>query len=196
MLARFLRRAALLGASAFIAQCLLVAAPIADTQTPYLIGDTREGPVTLTVSHWYNGSLDNPLIVTLKIVAEGVDSNASAPYPNETDAVYFNGNFLGYLTGQGFYFSGYAVLPGAGAHGAPVSGLSTSIFAINPAWVRVGANLVDVVVDPHGWIMEWEVSELALATRDIPTEAPEPASVALAAAGLCVVGALRRIRRA
>ena len=196
MLARFLRHAALLGVSAVAAQCLLVAAPISDVQTPYLIGDTREGPVTLTVSHWYDGSLNNPLIVTLKIVAEGVDSNAPAHYPNEMDAVYFNGNFLGYLAGQGFYASGYSILSGAGAYGAPVSELSTSIFAVNPAWVRAGANLIDVVVDPRGWIMEWEVSELMLATRDVPTEAPEPASMALTVIGLVVAGAVRRrIRR-
>ncbi len=146
---------------------LAVALPVAgqagyvETVYVFQIGDTREGPVTLSWNHFYDGSAFPELGASLTIIAEGIDTG-------EDDLVYFNGHFLGQLVQQSFYNASFDINPGPGALGFPLTALTTSFFTLDPSWLLVGNNLVEIVVDPANWIMEAEISTLAVCQIPIP----------------------------
>jgi len=75
-------------------------------------------------------SLPSFTTAQLSLYAWDVDEQGSPDIPGcpERDAVYFNGHFVGYLTGATDVWS-------------------TSIFNVDPAWVRQGNNLVEVHID-------------------------------------------------
>jgi len=75
-------------------------------------------------------SLPSFTTAQLSLRAWDVDEQGSPLVPGcpERDAVYFNGYFVGFLTGADDVWS-------------------TSIFNLNPAWVQQGNNLVDVHID-------------------------------------------------
>lgn len=132
--------------------------------------------VTLSWNHTYDGSASPEAEAFLTIIAEGIDDDGASLV--ETDLVYFNGNLLGELTKQNFYNPGFQIKPGPGALGSPLTELTTSIFTLDLAWLNVGNNLVNVVIDPSNWIMEVETSTLSV------TPVPEPGTIILLGSGL------------
>lgn len=73
-------------------------------------------------------SLPSFTTAQLSLYAYDVDEQGEVGFEPEVDEVYFNGNLVGTLTGW-------------------TDTWSTSVFSINPAWVRQGNNLVEVRVN-------------------------------------------------
>jgi|GEM_PF-3726660 len=127
-----------------------------------------------TISWTHNVSdLTGPF--TLSIVAEGIDTG-------ESDGVYVNNNFVGYLTQQGFYSGAFNLNPGPGALPG-ITALTTSVFDVT-AWIVLGLNDIRVVVDPNNWVNEIETSTLSAV--------PIPGALPLLVTGLAGVGYIAR----
>ncbi len=157
-----------------------------DSQNIYQIGNTTNGPVTLSWNHFYDGSASPAADASLTIVAEGIDFAFTGL--QENDRVFFNGHLLGELTQQNFYFGGFDIQAGPGALGAPTTALTTSIFAIDLSWLMLGNNHVEIEVDPQTWIMEAETSKLTVNAAPVP----EPSTMLLLGSGLLGIGFYRR----
>jgi hypothetical protein len=159
-----------------------VAATFEQSVNVYEIGDTRNGPQTISWFFNYDGSADPAGSVFLEIVAEGIDTI-------EVDYVYFRGSELGVLTNQGFLNPGFEINEGPGAEGRPLTELTTSIFAVDPSLLVLGNNLVEVVVDSSSnFIMEVETSKLTVESSVVPV----PGAALLMVSGLAGLAALRR----
>ncbi|MBS1253206.1 MAG: hypothetical protein MAG451_02255 [Anaerolineales bacterium] len=84
----------------------------------------------------------------LSLSAWDVDEEGNPEEPDqpvERDAVYFNGHFVGTLTGANQVWS-------------------TSVFDVDPAWVQQGNNLVEVRIDEHDgcWCVRVDWGQLIL----------------------------------
>ncbi|MBC8248290.1 MAG: VWA domain-containing protein, partial [Anaerolineales bacterium] len=94
-------------------------------------------------------SLPSPLTsAALNIYAWDVDEEGDPQNPNrpvERDEVYFNGHFVGTLTGWNQTWS-------------------TSHFNVDPSWVHVGNNLVEVLIDVYDgcWCVSIDWGQLVL----------------------------------
>ena len=88
----------------------------------------NDNPVTPIEFNIVVPSLPSFTTAQLSLYAYDVDEQGVPGYQPEMDEVYFNGNLAGTLTGW-------------------TDTWSTSVFNINPAWVRQGNNLVEVHVN-------------------------------------------------
>jgi 3D (Asp-Asp-Asp) domain-containing protein len=116
---------------------------------------------TISWTHTYDGSVDPIGWATLTIVADDIDG------PDEQDAVYFDGHFLGYLNNQGYY-SNWGYTPGPGAVGN--SSLTTTVFQLDPTWIEL-TNPASVMVE-SGWGAEIETSTLTVGSPGCTIDVP------------------------
>jgi hypothetical protein len=163
-------------------------------------GNCIHGSATPTWTNNFTGSPGSTAILT--ILAEGIDNGSVIP-GGEQDRVLVNGTFVGDLTQQSFYSplfnlsnsnTGTGPLDLDGDNGDPtvtgqppnaqITDLSLSTFNVT-ALVHVGANTIQIQVDPTNWVDEIDVSNLAAV--------PEPSSLLLVTAGL--LGAIGFIRK-
>jgi hypothetical protein len=158
-----------------------------DVKPVYQVGDTRTGPVTLSYTHDFDGSVWPIGQVRLTIEAEGVDADTTGL--GEDDRVYFNGVYLGNLRQQPFYSPLFDLQAGPGVKGGNFTALTISQFMIDPALLQLGMNLVEVVVDPSNYIMELETSKL-----QVFSSVPEPSTWMMSAAGVALAAFLRKKR--
>lgn len=143
--------------------------PAAQAQDP-----SGAGIGGIPVINWVHTGVAGP--ATLTIVAEGIDTN-------EQDEVYFNGDFIGYLTNQGFQVGVFNLKPGPGALPG-ITALTSSVFNV---MAIAGVNTVQVRVDTENWVNEIETSNLTPAV-------PEPATLSLLGFGTMMLAG-RRLRR-
>lgn len=147
----------------------------------YAIGE----PVSWT--HTFDFSEIPPLWATLTIVADDVDGPFDTGDDGENDAVYLNGNLLGYLTQLPAY-SNWDYFSGPGNPDQP---LTTTEFNIAPALLDWSMP-ISVSVEAF-WGVEIETSTLTVRGGVPPI--PEASTILLFGAGLLGLGALRLRKR-
>ncbi|MGD8569279.1 MAG: PEP-CTERM sorting domain-containing protein [Gammaproteobacteria bacterium] len=156
-----------------------------DTVDVYTIINSGGGSSSVSWTHSYDGSEDPIAWATLTITAEDVDGASDSVGPELIQAS-FNGNILGTLETQGFYSPGSVsdITAGAGVTGGGITGLSTTVFNLDPSWIMTGmdVNNATTIEVLGNWWAEIETATLTIAS------VPEPETVFLL--GLALLGLL------
>lgn len=156
---------------------------IQSTPVYSIIDSSSSGSSNVSWTHGYDGSEDPISWATLTITAEDVDVG-------ESIQVSFDGHLLGLLDDQGFYSSGPSsdILAGPGVTGGDVTGLSTTVFNLDPSWITLGLHTTYSIELLGNWWAEIETSTLTVAKAGVP----EPMSIVLMGFGLLGLSFARR----
>jgi hypothetical protein len=173
-------------AAAVAILCLPAAAMAGDWSQTIQVYQTSWGG-TVNWAHTYDFSLGAPMTATLTIVADDVDLSENIPFSLQDGAGTWHD--LGYLARMASDMGDRWAGPGN-----PLPGfITTSVFTLDPSWVR--SSMPARVVFGAPSCIEVETSRLDLHFAEAPA-VPEPSTlVLLASGGLAAVGSLWRKRK-